>query len=433
VRLTPRLPALDESSVDSLFKGYPGTSPPIALGEVGRQGWYLARGDVPFPVAVLRASSLAHNRAAMQRYLAATGARLSPHGKTTMSPQLFALQLADGAFAITCATVCQLQVYRRFGIRRVLMANQVVGRRALEYVTAELARDPDFQLYLIVDSVEGVRRLDAAARARGLARPVRVLLEVGVAGGRTGVRDLDAAQALIDAIVATGDRVALCGVEAFEDVVDAPLAERPAVIERLLSFALEVGALARRAAPGAEPFLLSAGGSGYFDLATRILGGGAARLGATVVLRSGCYLTHDHGAYAAHQEARRARSPGCYGNTEFRPALEVWAEVQSRPEHGRAYLNAGKRDLSFDLDLPRPVAWLRPGEHAHPVPLDARHRVVRLNDQHAHLALPPESSLDVGDLVVLGISHPCTTFDRWQLLYVVDDDDAIVDAIRTFF
>jgi D-serine dehydratase len=36
-------------------------------------------------------------------------------------------------------------------------------------------------------------------------------------------------------------------------------------------------------------------------------------------------------------------------------------------------------------------------------------------------------------MVAFGISHPCLTFDKWQVLPVVDDDYGIVAAVRTFF
>jgi len=434
VRLFPRLAALDGLLLDSTLKGYPGTAAPVALGAIAERRYNVLAEDLPFPVAVLKASSLAHNRATMQRFLAATGVKLSPHGKTTMSPQLFALQLADGAFAITCATSSQLQVYRRFGIRRVLMANQVVGRQAIDYILGEIAADPDFELYLLVDSVEGVARLAHAAARAAVQRPLRVLIEVGAAGARTGARTLAVVDALIEAVLAAGPWLALHGVEAFEDVIAAPPEERERAIRELLALELEAGVRARRAAPRATPFILSAGGSAYFDLAAALLGGGAAALEATVVLRSGCYLTHDHGTYATAETLRRARAAQpAAAATRFEPALEVWSQVQSRPEPARAYLTAGKRDVSFDLDLPLPVAWLRPGVHAGPQPLDGTHRIVRLNDQHAHLELPASSPLAVGDLVALGISHPCTTFDRWQLIYVVDEHYTVIDALRTFF
>lgn len=96
-------------------------------------------------------------------------------------------------------------------------------------------------------------------------------------------------------------------------------------------------------------------------------------------------------------------------------------------------LTCGKRDISFDLHLPRLEQWYRPGEHTAPQPIPAEHTVVGLNDQHCICTLPSESSLRVGDMVALGISHPCTTFDRWQWLPLVNEQYQVVEAIRTFF
>jgi D-serine dehydratase len=117
-------------------------------------------------------------------------------------------------------------------------------------------------------------------------------------------------------------------------------------------------------------------------------------------------------------------------------ALEVWAYVQSRPERTKAILTAGKRDLSYDVDLPVPLKWVRPhaGVDAGAIAeLDPGHIVTGLNDQHCHVAVPADSPLQVGDMVALGISHPCTTFDKWQVIPVVDDKYTVVSAIKTFF
>jgi D-serine dehydratase len=91
----------------------------------------------------------------------------------------------------------------------------------------------------------------------------------------------------------------------------------------------------------------------------------------------------------------------------------------------------GKRDVSYDMELPVPVAWHRKGMAA-PEPLDG-HSVLGLNDQHAKVARPTGSPLQVGDLICFGISHPCTTFDKWRLIPVVDDDYQVVGAVRTEF
>ncbi len=431
----PRIADIDAWVLDGTIKGYPGHAAPRPLGAIREAGWNVLDGDLPLPVAVLKASALAHNRDWMRRFLAATGATLAPHGKTTMSPQLFAAQLEDGAFGITCATVGQLQVYRRHGIRRVFMANQVIGAQGVEYVVGELARDPGFEIYLIVDSLPGIEQLATAAVRAGLARPLRVLIEVGTPGGRTGVRSIAEVARLVAAIEAAAPALALHGVEAYEEVVQGDAAQAEAAIHALLALQLAASTLARRgaAARGAEPWLLSAGGSVYFDLVAAGLAAAGGE-GATVLLRSGCYLSHDHVRYAKAEVARNARSPALVALGEgLRPALEVWGTLQSRPEPTRAYVSAGKRDLSHDLDLPVATGWCRPGSGRVVRPLDAAHRIFKLNDQHAHLEVPADSPLAVGDLVRIGISHPCTTFDRWQLVYVVDDDYTVVDAIRTFF
>ena len=393
-------------------------------------------GDLPLPVAVLKASAIANNRAWMKRFLKATGAVLAPHGKTTMSPQLFQAQIDDGAWGITCATVSQLQVYRHFGIRRVLIANQVVGRRNVDYLLDELARDARFEPYVLVDTVEAVEVLAAAARAKQSSRPLRVLVEVGQPGLRTGARGLDDAGRVIGAIESTMPWLSLHGVECFEGLIHGSSEDVARQIGAMLDLHVAVARLAAQspAARDANPFLLSAGGSEFFDIVATGLAKVDLGRPTVTVLRSGCYITHDHLHYGPAFARLRARTtfdgdsgPGLV------PALEVWGCVQSRPEPTRAYVTGGKRDLSHDMKLPQLMTWFRRGLHDRPVTIPTGHTVTALNDQHTHLGLPPDSPLRVGDVVCFGIAHPCTTFDKWQLIYVVDDDYRVIDAIRTYF
>jgi D-serine dehydratase len=93
----------------------------------------------------------------------------------------------------------------------------------------------------------------------------------------------------------------------------------------------------------------------------------------------------------------------------------------------------GKRDVSYDVDMPRPIAWYRAGVHERPLVAPAEWRITKLNDQHAYVELPAQADLRVGDLVGCGISHPCTTFDKWSLLIEVDDAYDVVGGLRTFF
>jgi D-serine dehydratase len=154
-----------------------------------------------------------------------------------------------------------------------------------------------------------------------------------------------------------------------------------------------------------------------------------------VVLRSGCYLSHDSLHYERMQSRIRQRSAALWGQGPgLLNALEVWAHVQALPEPGRAICALGKRDLSHDLELPQPLWWFRPGLHDAPQAAAPTLRVTALNDQHAFVDGPQgDLAWRVGDLVGFGVGHPCTTFDKWPLLYTVDDGYRVLDGVRTFF
>jgi D-serine dehydratase len=428
--------ALDEilhSRIDETTKGFPGGRGALALAEIGSQGWSLLAEDVPLPACVLKASALGRNESFMREFLGRSGASISPHGKTTMSPQLFARQMAAGAWAITVGNIHQIQVARHFGFARIVLANQLVGRQAIRYVLDEIARDPAFEFYSLVDSVALVETLARAARERGIQGRFNVFLEGGVAGARTGVRDIATARAVARAVKAASPYLTLCGVEGFEGVIsgDGAAAKIGVFLDFLVDIARMIDA-EDLAGPG--PLILTAGGSAFYDVVVAKFAGLNLRRKSTILTRSGCYLTHDSRMYENAYRAIAERSSAVAGIAKPAHALEVWAYVQSRPEPTRALVTMGKRDVSHDRDLPIPLLWHRPGSRDKaPAPLGADHACVALNDQHGFLDIPASSPLAVGDMVGFGISHPCLTFDKWQLIYLVDDSYRIVDAIRTYF
>jgi D-serine dehydratase len=429
-----KLDELLSSPVDPTTKGWPGR-PALPLREVGNQGWNLLRGDLPLPVALIKASALSHNSRWMRSFLEHFGVSICPHGKTTMAPQLFARQLGDGAWGITVATVQQLRVCRRFGVQRVVLANQLVGRQAIGEVLAELRADATFWFACLVDSVELVEQLATQARSFGHEQPLQVLLEGGYRGGRTGCRSVEQALAVARAAAAAPE-LALIGIEGFEGLIARPTpGETAAVVEAFLASLVEIAqacAAEDLFAPG--KILLSAGGSAFFDQVTSAFRTAGLKREVEIVLRSGCYLTHDSKMYRQFFDQMRDRAPDIDRLGDgLQAALELWAYVQSMPERGLAIATLGKRDVSFDVDMPVPEQWFRPGIHDRPQALGAGFAVTGLNDQHAYLTLPDDSPLRVGDMLSFGISHPCTTFDKWQLLYVVDDNYRVIEGIRTFF
>ncbi|MHB8449565.1 MAG: alanine racemase [Mycobacteriales bacterium] len=414
-----RLDLVTEEWLNATVKGFPADSPPVRVGELPALGWNVAREDLPLPLLTLRRSALTHNLQLMAKLCRAAGVLLAPHGKTTMAPQLWQEQLDAGAWGLTAATGQQLQVYRQFGVPRVICANELVDEPSLRFVARELTRDRHFELYSWVDSPQSVEALVAASRRYRPARPWKVLVEVGANSGRSGVRDDEQLHDLIRALRAAGQAVRLEGIAAYEGLL---VSRRPLPVEEserlddLTGRVLDAQATCSEAGLLEENHLITAGGSVAVD---EVLNRLAAHVNvpARFVLRSGCYLTHDHGLYAATSSL-----------TGLRPALELWSYVLSTPEPGLAILGFGRRDAPHDAGLPVPVAVLGRGEAARRSVVGT---VVTLNDQHAYLR--HRTKLQVGERVVLGVSHPCSAFDKWRLIPVVDDEDTIVDCIRTFF
>ncbi len=417
--------------IDASQKGFPHHSAPLRRSQIGAQGWNVLAGDLPLPLAVIKRAVLQHNLAWMQDFAKGQGLGLAPHGKTSMSPQLFRLQLDAGAWGMTFATVTQMRVGLAAGARRCLIANQVLADIDLDCIAALLRSQPDLRLIFLVDSLAQLGLIEAWHARQAQPAAFEVLLEIGVPGGRTGCRDLDSALLLAQRLHASA-AVQLVGVECYEALAasgDTALDQayvRP-LMERMQTV---VQACDAQNLFDSDEVLISAGGSAIFDL---VVPGLQTRLRRRVqgLLRSGCYVTHDQGNYKRMMSAVAQRT-GCGAGLEA--AMEVWARVQSCPEPGLAILAAGKRDLSYDMEMPIPLAVCARGTRdLRAAPADWK--ISKLNDQHAYLrgADAQHQALQVGDLVCLGISHPCTTFDKWRWMPLVDADYNLVDAIVTCF
>ncbi len=451
-QVAERLRALRERPIEPTEKGFwplatAGPAHPALGGSGGRGGGAgvtaaglaaarpaLHAAGFSYPLLTLRESALASNIEAMAAYCDRAGVALAPHGKTAMSPELAARQLAHGAWGITVATIGQLRAYRAFGFPRLLLANELVDEAGIAWLAAEFAADPGFEAYCYVDSQDGVTILDQVLSRQRAGRRLPVLVEIGHARGRTGCRTDDHALDVAKAAAATGTlRVAgVAGYEAgFEQGIGT--GSETETLGLIASFCRRLRGLADTLAetlPGAassgEELIVTAGGSAYFDVVTRELTAGGAA-GPMVILRSGAYLTHDHGYYGTVSPVSR----GAADAPVLRPALELWAQVLSRPEPGLALLGAGRRDAGFDKGLPVPLRMVRRGMTSGAGRV--RGEVTELNDQHAYLRLDEAMALAPGDLVCLGISHPCTTLDKWRMIPVVGDNGRVTDTVHAFF
>lgn len=412
--------------IDPLNKALGRLDAPLTPAEAGQTGWHLLREELSLPAAVLYEDKLVHNLQWMRKFMGEYGVQLAPHGKTTMAPKLFARQLAEGAWGITLATAQQTAAAAAHGVKRVLMANQLVGRRNMEIV-ADLLRDPGFEFFTLVDSAALVDQLGAFFQARG--QKLQVLLELGVEGGRTGVRDAAQQAAVLEALSRWPDALSLAGVEIYEGVLQEE-ADIRRFLQRAVAVTRELAAAGRF---GRSPVVMSGAGSAWYDVVAEEFSRTDIGAPIDIVLRPGCYLTHDVGVYRAAQQRILANNPVAQKMREgLLPALQLWAYVQSIPEDRRAIIGMGKRDAAFDAGMPIPAQIYRPGAEA-PMAVPANWKVTGMMDQHAYLEIEAGDDIRVGDMIAFDISHPCLTFDKWRHIPVLDGQLRVIDIVQTFF
>ncbi|WP_431039742.1 alanine racemase [Streptomyces sp. P9-1] len=416
------LARLAEERVGHRFKGLPPDAADLTVGELAAQRRNLFTGGFTTPVLALSAERLEHNLAALETFAERHGLAFAPHGKTSMAPQLFHRQIERGAWGITLAVPHQVRVAREFGVERVFLANELVDAAALRWIAAEQDADPAFRFVCYVDSVRGVELMDAALE--GASRPVDVVVELAAGeGARTGVRTEAECAAVADA-VAGARALRLVGVAGYEGEVPQADPERVRTwLRRLVALAVDFDKAGRFT--GLDEIVVSAGGSAWFDAVADVFAE-VPELSAPVLklLRSGAYVSHDDGHYERLTPFNRV--PGEGG---LEPAFRLWTQVVSRPSAEQAFTNAGKRDAAYDLDLPVARVVRRDGAERPATGIE----VTGLSDQHAWLRTSSEADLEVGDWVGLGLSHPCTSFDKWLLIPVAEADGTVVDYIRTFF
>lgn len=412
------LDTLGKRTITSAYKGFPLAAEGQSIEEFIASKPNIFTTGFQFPLAILRASALKNNLVRMAEFCRGVNASLAPHVKTTMSPQIAKWQMDHGAWALTIANFSQARVFLNYGFKLLIIANEIVDADSIRAIAKENMK-PGYEIIFYLDSHAGLKIIQEALKGMNNVR-INLFLEIGLIGGRGGVRDNNEIEALAQK-VAQDPRLVLLGVSGFEGSV--PGADRTVDgIAKIRAFCQKIVAAAKIVRPfvATDEIIISGGGSAYFEIVVEEF----HKFGKDVhvVLRSGGYITHDHGYYAR-----------IYPFTQepvgkiFMPTIELWARVLTQPERGLAILNLGKRDVGNDLDEPFPIKRFTDKFMTMSGVID------HLNDQHGYLNFGDDQEMVVGDAVGLGISHPCTTFDKWRLIPMVNDDYEVVDCIHTFF
>jgi D-serine dehydratase len=398
--------------IEFKYKGFPIDSYGKTLEQFLATKPNLFTSNFQFPIMVLKESALNNNIAQMMSFCDSVKAELAPHVKTTMSPQLAKMQIAAGVSALTVANFWQASIFLNFGFKKMIIANEVLDPMAIAAI-AKINKLKQAEIIFYVDSILALEIIQKHTPSEG---EQNLFIEIGTENGRGGVRELSLVEQLAQRIKAD-KRLNLIGVTGFEGAV--PDAARGRRGEKKISkFCQKIVAAAELAYPykSDQPFVISAGGSAYFDIVARELN--KFEKPRRLLLRSGGYITHDHKYYEEIY-------PFASTDRSFQPAIEVWAQVISKPEKGFGVLNLGKRDIGNDLHNPIPIKSYDGQVKSFSAVIE------KLNDQHGYLRTSADFQL--AQLIGLGISHPCTTFDKWRLVPLVNDNYDVVDCLQTFF
>jgi D-serine dehydratase len=415
--------AADDLVLDSGIRGVP---PGVVTRQsnIGSRMWSPLNGSMTLPVLTLDEPALAANTAAFLGFARDRGVLVAPHAKTPMMPKLAASLVADGAWGATVANVQQLGVLLAEGVKRLIYGSPPGGTAGCRHLAAMLDLYPTAHVYVFLDSVEGVKALDAALRESGAT--AHGLVELGF--GRTGARDLRAAEAIVAAILETNGTIALSGVATYEAAAITPGVDAKETLDTLFDLVSKTYRAVREAAPDRH-LTLTAGGSIYFDAVIDSLGPLVQSGSGSLVLRSGAIFFSDDGLYKHAFQAMADRGRTMDVARAIRPVLSLWAEILSVPEPGLAIAGFGMRDAPNDQGLPVVRQVFRDG-----VPIDpASVAVDRLNDQHAFIRGAGTNGLRIGDIIELGISHPCTALQRWRIVFGCDENRIVHHAFETRF
>jgi len=186
-------------------------------------------------VAVIRESALRANIELMRQYTESAGVRLAPHGKTTMCPQLFDLQLEAGAWGITCATAAHLRVYRRFGVPRIIMATSFSMRIACGSLPASSRRTVVSSF--LASSIPWPARANTTMSCRSCraGRALNCCSKQGLWVAGRVCEPFDDALLVAREVAGMSDSLRLAGIEAFEGIFPGSPAEAEVNVEAFIA------------------------------------------------------------------------------------------------------------------------------------------------------------------------------------------------------
>jgi 3-hydroxy-D-aspartate aldolase len=343
---------------------------------------------VETPCLILDLDALERNIVKLGEYLRDTGVRHRAHCKMHRSVDVARLQMElGGACGLCCQKVSEAELFARAGFRDILVSHEVRDPAKVD----RLARLPQLgaRTIVLVDDLENVAELSAAARRHGTT--LECLVELDCGGGLCGVTTTAAVAELAHAVTAAPGLL-FAGIQAYQGRMQhlELHGERRAASEVALAKVRD--AIAALARDGYSCGIVGGGGTGSYRL--------DAESGVYNELQCGSYAFMDD-EYGRILDADGRR----LDEGEWEHALFLLTSIVSHAKPTTAVCDAGLKVLSFDAGPP--VVHGR-----------ADLEYVRWADEHGLLE-DPHGALKVNDRLRLIPGHcdPTCNLHDWYVGY----------------
>ena len=428
------------SEVDSKTKGISNLNK-IKIKNISKKKWNVLNQDVQFPILTINENKFKKNMFSMKKYADSNNVLLAPHCKTSMSPQLLNKIKINGCWGFAAANNQQVSVLLQMGIRKIILANLITNESNLVNLFALVKKYKNLsEIYICVDSIFGINLLKEISIKYQFKNNIKILIEVGLKNSRSGVRSITSLNLLADLINKLPRNFILSGILFYEGAAKKKnYLDSLRNVKKSINFAINCfDFLIKNKLIKNNEYILSGAGSEFFDLVVYLFNKYKQRDKVKFIIRPGSYIAYGNGYYTDvlnNIEKRKKifiKKKSIKATDLFFPALELWSFVISQQDEGKAILNFGKRDVSFDLGYPIPLAIYRNKKLIKKINNKKDINIYKLNDQHAFIKYN-KFNLKVGDLVKFGVSHPCITINNWNTLYLINNKNVIIEALKTFF
>ena len=430
------------SKIDSKTKGINEINK-IKVKDIPNKKWNILKENVQFPILTMKESVFKKNIKSMNNFANYNGVSLAPHCKTSMCPQILKKLNDLNYWGFSAANNQQLSMLLEMGIKKIIIANLITNKSNIINLFKLIEKyGYAKKIYLCVDSTFGVNLLKELSIQYKFKHKLRILIETGFQNSRNGVRNLNSLNILTGKIIKLPSNFIFCGILFYEGAVSEKNYKKTInKVNKFISFSLKAfDYLLKNNFFSNEEIILSGGGSEYFDLIINSFQKYKNIKNIRLIIRPGTFIAYGHGHYLKSIENIDKRGTlfinkkNIKATNLFNPSLELWGHIISMQDSNRAILNFGKRDVHYDRGYPIPLSIYRKGKLFQKInPKQNKYKIYKMSDHHAFLYFTNDQDIRIGDLIKLGVTHPCVTIDKWDFFYMIDEKYNVKEGLKTFF